>query len=326
MTQTSNSNLPLVDVVMITYNQEKYIEEGIRGVIKQKGDFRLRLIIMDDCSSDRTLEIAESWQSKYPEIISVYRNKHNLGLLRNYIEGFSRCEGDYLAVCDADDYWFDSRKLDRQVTYMEQHPECAITFHRVVNLYEETGEKSLSNGGQIVDTTIVDLSKSNYITNLSVVYRRKLVDLKNLPEWILRTPVPDYAFHFLYAMKGSIHYFRRPMGVYRQLKSATWSLADQFDRLKISLTTRYNLIREIKELPPQAKEELLKATQNILRSMYACADTLEKRKYVLDKATELGIDTARVTANPNPPTKSGLKKFMSRARAVLSHAVPCPKP
>lgn len=322
MAQATDTSFPLVDVVMITYNQQDYIAEGIRGVVKQKGNFRLRLIIMDDCSSDRTYEIAKHWENQYPDIITVYKNKQNLGLLRNYIEGFRRCDGDYLAVCDADDYWFDSHKLNRQISYMEQHPECAITFHRVVNLYQESGEKSLSNGGQRVDTTIVDLAKSNYITNLSVVYRRRYVDFDNLPEWVYETPVPDYAFHMLYAMHGTIRYFKRPMGVYRQLKSATWSLAGRYDRLKISLITRYNLIMGLKDMPEEATQGLLKASENILKSMYSCSETAEQLNYVKEKAAKLDIEL------PQSPSSVPLpkRKLLTRLRAAVSRLVPCPHP
>lgn len=317
-----SSPRPTVDVVMIAYNKEAYIDEAIRGVVRQKGHFRLRLIIMDDCSTDRTPEIIEQWRQQYPDIITAIRNPRNLGLQGNYIEGFKHCSGDYLAVCDADDYWFYRRKLARQIDYMERHPECAITFHRVVNYYENTGEKSLSNGGQQPDTTINDLARGNYITNLSVVYRRRLVDLRNLPQWIHSDRAPDYAFHMLYASHGPIHYFRRPMGVYRQSAAGNWSMADQFDRQKMALNVRRNLIGELSD-HPKAIDGLRIAARNILLVMQQCADTDERRDFVNRQAKELGILLPE-SSSTQPPAQR--RRLLTRLRAAVSRLVPRPRP
>lgn len=215
--------LPLVSVVMITYNQQWCIHQAIAGVIKQKVDFPIELIITDDASTDNTGDVVKEWQQRYPNVIRYYRNATNLGMQGNYLKAFKLCRGKYMAMCDADDYWFAANKLATQVAYMESHKECAITFHRVVNYYSETGVKSLSNGSQKADTTILDLSRGNYITNMSVMYRRELVDLQNLPQWMSTISLPDYAMHMMYAAHGSIHYFNRPMGVYRQNNIGAWS-------------------------------------------------------------------------------------------------------
>lgn len=312
---------PSVDVVMIAYNKERYLDEAIAGVVKQKGDFSLRLIIMDDCSTDRTAAIARRWQKRYPEMIDYHRNERNLGLQGNYLAAFRLVTADYMAICDADDYWFSSRKLARQVEYMEGHPECALTFHRVVNYYEATGEKSLSNGGQQADCTVRELSRSNFITNLSVVYRRRLVDLRHLPDWISGDRSPDYAMHMLYAAHGSIHYFRRPMGVYRKAAGSSWSLTEQFERLNMSLIVRRNLMREF-EGHDDVTCGLHDAASAILRSMGRCADTPERVAYVKRQTEEIGIEV-ETGGGVAPAAHRGL---LSRIRAALSKAVPVPRP
>lgn len=315
------SSLPKVDVVMIAFNKEATIDEAIRGVMKQKGRFDLTLIIMDDCSTDRTGEIALEWAERYPEKIKYFRNAHNLGLQGNYLEGFQHCSGDYLAICDADDYWFSSRKLARQVGYMEANPECAITFHRVVNYYESSGEMSLSNGGQVADTTLADLARGNYITNLSVVYRRRLVDLTALPAWIADDRAPDYAFHMLYASHGPIHYFRRPMGVYRLSSDGNWSMTDRYRRLKMSLDVRLNLIRELADRP-EAVVGLKAAAANILSAMQQCADTADRQDFIRRQSADLGIEL-----HPAIPSVAHRRRpLLSRFRAAVSRLIPRPRP
>ncbi|MCM1110625.1 MAG: glycosyltransferase, partial [Clostridium sp.] len=234
---------------MIAYNKEREIDEAIRGVVGQRCDFPVELIVMDDCSTDRTGEIARRWADRRPDRVRYVRNERNLGLQRNYIAGFRRATGRYMAVCDADDYWTDSRKLSRMVTWMEANPACAVAFHRVVNLYEPSGEMSLSNGGLRRDLTAADLSRSNFITNSSVLYRRALVDLDALPEWIADDRSPDYAFHMFYAARGTLRFFPRPMGVYRKAAGSAWSLTDAAERLRMSIAVREHLLREFAARP-----------------------------------------------------------------------------
>lgn len=137
-----------VSVIMLAYNIENYIEIAIKGVLSQKTDYPVELIIGEDRSTDRTYEICKRYQEKHPELITVIRHEKNLGYQRNYMETYKHCRGEYVAVCDGDDYWFDRRKLQRATDFLDTHSQFAICFHRVVNYYEEDGSKSLSNGHQ----------------------------------------------------------------------------------------------------------------------------------------------------------------------------------
>lgn len=319
---TCCNSLPMVSVVMIAYNKEKYIEDAIRGVVHQKTNFKFELIIMDDCSVDATTDIIERYRQRYPSIIRSFRNERNLGLQMNYIEGFRHCEGKYMAICDADDYWFHKCKLQKQVDYMESHPDCAVTFHRVVNYYENSGEKSLSNGGQPEECTLETLSRSNYITNLSVMYRRSLVDLENLPDWLRHDKSPDYAMHMLYASHGNIHFFKRPMGVYRKVEGSAWSLTDEFTRLRMSLTVRLNLIKELHD-KPEALVGLRMSAVNILAAMMRTAPGAHERNMAEQLAAEAGLlDDVHNVPQPVPRPK----KLLQRVVRSISRFIPLPRP
>ena len=191
-----------VSVIMLAYNIENYIEIAIKGVLSQKTDYPVELIIGEDRSTDRTYEICKRYQEKYPELITVIRHEKNLGYQRNYMETYKHCRGEYVAVCDGDDYWFDRRKLQRATDFLDTHSQFAICFHRVVNYYEEDGSKSLSNGHQRKITTISDLAESNYITNSSSVFRRCYYP--EMPEWFAKFTSCDYALHLLNAQHGRI--------------------------------------------------------------------------------------------------------------------------
>lgn len=320
---------PMVSVVTITYNNAHQIEKAIRGVLNQKAPFKIELIISDDASTDNTPQVIEKWRRRYPDIIRYYRNPQNLGLQRNYLEAYKHCTGKYLAMCDADDYWCNSRKLARQVAYMESHPDCAICFHRVINWYEGTGVKSLSNGGQRIDTTISDIARGNFITNMSVLYRRELVDLHNLPQWLGEISLLDYGMHMLYASKGQIHYFKTPMGVYRQSQSGTWSLASEYKRLDMAYQVRLRLWRHFANdtrVIPNLKE----ATLNVLAAMYrAAADDTSLKREVLEKLKEIDAEMSEsqlaARAQAQSTKKPSIKKRLLRTlRIHLSKLIPLP--
>lgn len=320
---------PMVSVVTITYNNAHQIERAIKGVVSQKAPFKIELIISDDASTDSTPQVVEKWRRRYPDVIRYYRNPRNLGLQRNYLEAFKHCTGRYLAMCDADDYWCNTHKLARQVAYMEQHPECAISFHRVINWYEGTGVKSFSNGGQAVDTTISDLARGNFITNMSVLYRRELVDLHNLPGWLGEIALLDYGMHMLYASRGAIHYFKTPMGVYRQSQSGTWSLASEYKRLDMAYQVRLRLWRHF-EGDDRVIPSLREATLNVLAAMYRVAGHDETlRREVLEKLAaidpEMSEGALSMRSNNQSRNKPSLKRKILRAvRVQVSKLMPLP--
>ena len=118
------SKNPLVSVKMITYNHELYIAQAIEGVVKQETEYPFELIIGEDFSTDGTMEIVLEYQKKYPHIIRVITSDKNVGMKRNGYRTTKACRGKYIAFCEGDDYWHRSDKLQKQVDYMESHPEC----------------------------------------------------------------------------------------------------------------------------------------------------------------------------------------------------------
>lgn len=123
---------PLVSVCVITYNQEKYIGQCLEGVLMQKTSFPFEVVIGEDCSADNTRHIIRHFEEKYPDIIKPIYHHRNVGAARNHFEYcFTKITSPYIAICDGDDYWTDPDKLQKQVDFLEQHPECVLCFHRI---------------------------------------------------------------------------------------------------------------------------------------------------------------------------------------------------
>lgn len=129
-----------VSVMMVTYNHEKYIEQAILSVLNQNVDFKYELLIGEDCSTDRTREIAEKYQTMYPEVIKLIKHNKNIGALKNEADLRRRCHGQYIAVLEGDDYWINSNKLKCQVEFLDTHSQYIGMAHNV-KILDEHGKR-----------------------------------------------------------------------------------------------------------------------------------------------------------------------------------------
>ena len=211
--QHTDDQAPLVSVAMIAYNVELFLEECIESVLSQKTSFWVELVIGEDCSTDNTRAIALEYQAKYPHIIRMLAHQKNLGLTPNSIATQNACRGKYIALLDGDDYWTDPLKLQRQIEFLENHPEYSATGHQAWKIYEDGSPKVLF--GETRDT---DYGLNNTITHRkfhtsSLVYRKEIWDKAGgIPSGISSN---ERAMYPMIAIAGKIRYFKEPMCVYR---------------------------------------------------------------------------------------------------------------
>jgi len=116
-------NNVLVSVLMTAYNRQKFIAEAIESVLSSTYK-NFELIIVDDCSNDRTVEIANEFALKDERII-IYRNEKNLGDYANRNRAAGYAKGKYIKYCDSDDKLFDWT-LDYCVQMMEKYPDAGM--------------------------------------------------------------------------------------------------------------------------------------------------------------------------------------------------------
>lgn len=324
-----------VSVLMLAYNQERYIDEAIRSIMLQETDFPFELVIGNDASSDRTGKLCEAWQKKYPQQIVLLDRKENLGLQQNFIQTYARCRGTYIAICEGDDYWTDKHKLQLQADFLDSHPDYSTCFHRVINYYEDNGTKSLSNGGQKTVTDISDLARSNYISNVSALFRRGLFG--ELPEWFARVSTYDYAIHLLNAQYGKIYYIKRPMAVYRQHSNAIWSKAGMDKKYNISLIVRELLMDYFKDKRPDVYDGLRQTYThiclNLIRYYNGSGQTEQaeetERRLLKYQPKWTPDDVKRQETPPPPPIgemiKIQIRKILTWGRETVSRCIPLPR-
>lgn len=204
---------PLVSVAMIAYNVSKYLGEAIESVLMQKTNFKVELVIGEDCSTDKTREIALSFQTKYPETIRVLLPEKNLGLTPNSVATQNACRGKYIALLDGDDYWTDENKLQKQVEFLEQNPEFSASGHQAERIFEDGSPSSLFGETEDRVYGLNDTITHRKFHTSSLVYLRKYwVKTGGIPKNISSN---ERAIYPMLAIFGKIKYFKESMCVYR---------------------------------------------------------------------------------------------------------------
>ena len=123
-----NENI-LVSIQCLAYNQEKYIRQCLDGFVMQETNFRFEAIVHDDASIDGTADIIREYSEKYPKIFKpIYEteNQYSKGTLQSIMN--NNTHGKYIAICEGDDYWTDPLKLQKQVDFLEAHPDYGLVY------------------------------------------------------------------------------------------------------------------------------------------------------------------------------------------------------
>lgn len=117
---------PLISVIMPVYNAEAYVAEAIQSILYQIYQ-NFEFIIVDDASTDKSVEIIKRYQQTYPDKITLIQLQHNLnsGGDRCANEALKYAKGKYIARMDADDFAHQGR-LEKQFAYLEQHPDIFL--------------------------------------------------------------------------------------------------------------------------------------------------------------------------------------------------------
>lgn len=232
-----------VTVCMITYNQERYVEQAIRSVLEQVVDFQLRLVISDDCSTDGTVEIIEDLRRKYPGNIVLLTAPYNQGMQKNFVKAYESCKSDYVAFLEGDDYWVDSNKLRKQVNMLERDRKLSMIGHQVM-VINESGCAVCDRYPDFHVDVIDDefwWKSDTFIPTSSIVCRRSLVP--KIPLWIEDVLNVDFSFCSLFLRKGKIMVLQEVLSVYRRHSTGVWaplSNALKYSHMMNTLTVMFN--------------------------------------------------------------------------------------
>jgi glycosyltransferase involved in cell wall biosynthesis len=232
-----------VSVCIQTYNHEPFIAQALDSVLMQETGFDYEIILGEDESQDGTREICVEYARQHPDRIRlILRSRKDVIFVNgrptgrfNLIENLKAAEGEYIALLEGDDYWTNPFKLQKQVDFLESHPECAMCHHKVPAITESGNQVVYVNPPHSYRriSVLEDLLIKNYIQFCSVVFRNGL--LKELPEWFNLLNFGDWPLFVLIAQHGKIGYIDYTMAAYRIHSGGIWSAKSDIDRWKALL-------------------------------------------------------------------------------------------
>jgi|GEM_PF-3238256 glycosyltransferase involved in cell wall biosynthesis len=226
---TEKATTIVVSVIMITYNHEDFIEEAIRSVLMQVCDFEIELLIANDASYDNTDKVVQKilTENSGKRINYIIRDR-NIGKTGNFIDALKKSKGKYIALCEGDDYWTDSSKLQKQVDFLEANTNYSMVCHDalVLNLNNTSKQFYLPAMQQQIFSTKFTLRNRHFCATASIVFRKD-----NLLPYANLQVIPfagDHLMVQLLSLSGLLFRMRESMSVYRKHRGGVSQIAKPF--------------------------------------------------------------------------------------------------
>ena len=221
------SQYPSVAIRCLVYNHEKYLRDCLDGIVMQKTDFPFFVVVHDDCSKDSSADIIREYQRRYPdkihpifEEVNCYSTDWHAADIKIH-EAYR--DAKYIAVCEGDDYWTDPHKLQKQVDFLEAHPDYAVCAHETIIKDQQKSQKDVLFSRQACKNRIIPSPRTDYsfedtlrgnIFHLSSILFRQS-DLIEFPSWRYRISAGDMVYFRYLGSRGKTHWIPDAMSVYR---------------------------------------------------------------------------------------------------------------
>lgn len=279
-------NQIIVSIKCLVYNHAPYIRQCLDGFVMQKTNFRFEAIVHDDASTDGTQDIIREYAERYPDIIRpIYETENQYskrdGSLRRIMNEAVSPDTKYIALCEGDDYWTDPLKLQKQVSFLDNHPDYVICTHDFfyfdqykMGFKEGTPYSYIfakPNNKMFFDYSL-DLYFEGWWTHpLSCMYRNGQY-LKDIPYIQYKKFRDDILFYYI-LKEGKGALLSDNMGVYRIHGSGVWSKLSYIEQKETSMNNAYDIY---------LVEHDRNAFKKITRIQYEVLLYLKKEKLISD--------------------------------------------
>ena len=215
-----------VTIICLTYNHSSYIATCLDSLLNQKTSFRYKILVHDDCSDDGTLDIVKDYQIQFPQLVEVIEEEQNCFRQGIWVRPiiFRHVSGQYIALCEGDDYWTDEHKLQKQYDYIQNHSECSLIVH-AADVFDDRLKS-------YVEPLAPSALERNYSTSEIISSRGWLWATNSMffkaeyyvyPEEFRNWGVGDFPLSIYLSMMGAVHYLPEKMSVYRKYAKGSWS-------------------------------------------------------------------------------------------------------
>ena len=251
--------VPIVVIRCTVYNHEPYLRDCLEGFVMQQTNFPFVAIVHDDASTDNSAVIIREYEEKYPNIIKPIYEKENQwrkGTLTKVMNiAIDATGAKYVAMCEGDDYWTDPLKLQKQVDFLESHPEYAMCFHKVEVISHDKNDENLYSHLQEKEYTASEIYEKWTVPTCSVVYRKSNLNLRKPKTMIFG----DIVLLLSLAKGGKVFCMDFNGGVYRRLTSGTSSKYsnDTLRKLYHQYQEMITLFPEVRDISIKNRNEYL---------------------------------------------------------------------
>lgn len=238
----------LVTIRCAAFNHEQYIRQALDGIVMQRTNFRFEAIVHDDASTDHTADIIREYALNYPDIIKPFFEEEN-----QYSKGGAEIDrifeentqGKYMIICEGDDFWTDPLKLQKQVDFLETHPDYNLCCHNWSVLTDtELSQSPIHDKYREPFTfTFASLPWIWITKTVTTLFRLSAIDYKILHSYQYARDV-HLVYYALASGKG--YYMPEVMATYRVHSNGVWSKTDMNERNR----TTYNLYKELYQHEP----------------------------------------------------------------------------
>ncbi len=202
----------LISIAMATYNGEKYLKEQLDSIYAQTYK-NIEVIVTDDCSTDKTVEILEQYAKSHG--LKYYVNEKNLGFVKNFEKAVSLCRGEYIALSDQDDIWLPHKLSILIGNIGDNMLACSDATlidennHVLAESFFEYSNKSKNK-----KLTFLKLAIRNYVTGCTVLMKKEM--LKKAHPLSSGIKSHDYWYALIASTFGDIYVCKEPLILYRQ--------------------------------------------------------------------------------------------------------------
>lgn len=226
-----------VSIYVPTYNHEKYIVRALDGIRMQQTQYTFEVLVGEDCSTDNTRQVLKDWETEHndPRFKIFYResNMHKLPV-GNGSDLKHRCTGRYIMCLEGDDFWTDPLKLEKQVSFLDTHPDYLAVAHNCTVV----GEDSLPNGETYPECKDEEYTFSHFFSDIlpgqfATLMSRNYQLTGDVDQQLLKTKggPGDRKAYFTLLCHGKVYCIQESMSAYRHITTSGSSF---------SATNKYN--------------------------------------------------------------------------------------
>lgn len=316
---------PVVSICCLAYNHEPYIEDALEGFLIQETDFPFEVLIHDDASTDRTPDIIREYEVAYPHIIKpIYQkeNQYSKHVRINATFQYPRAQGEYIALCEGDDYWISHLKLITQIKELNKHHEINICFHPA-KIYQNQKLTECSIGNHSTQEKIFSLNETiigdgEFMPTPSILFRKCVIEkLTDFYKTVTTSGVGDLFIQIISANPNGSLYLPNQFSVYRKNTPGSWSERTS-NNLHLRLKTNYSIINALSKIKNFITKESIPSIE-LLQAKYLIETSktaLLIKKYAL--FTKLYSEATSITSSPIPAKNMLIIKNLHKYPQILS--------